>query len=443
MKGLVLVAVIAAVVAVELPAPRLNTDSQNGLEISIDDVPGVEYKYIEYTVNGKLFSGELHHSADGRWHHHNPKASYNEGKLEYKVVAEINGNAVHVEGTFTDVPNAADALSSPIRRAGTTVLRDDFTSAAVNTGNWDYEVSMYGGYNWEIQVYTNDPLNVFQKNGHMFIKPTLTSDKFGEQFLHSGVMDMQTLWGACTNADRYGCHREGKYGLLPPVMSGKVKSKQTIRFGHVEVRARIPCGDWLWPALWMLPRGSEYGGWPRSGEIDVMESRGNSMASAGGVNHGNQEVSSTMHWGPDAGHNQYSQTHGERRGTPFCQQFHTYTLDWTIDHTVVAVDGNVILNVNNAPGGFWQKGGFTGNNLWSSGTKAAPFDKPFYFIMNVAVGGTNGFFPDGWQYNSPKPWNNNSPTEDADFWNKRHDWLPSWQGDNVAMEIDYIEMKQY
>lgn len=58
------------------------------------------------------------------------------------------------------------------------------------------------------------------------------------------------LYGYCTNADRYGCYRAGKDGVLPPVMSGKITSKNTIRFGKVEVRARTPRGDWIWPGKW-------------------------------------------------------------------------------------------------------------------------------------------------------------------------------------------------
>ena len=55
------------------------------------------------------------------------------------------------------------------------------------------------------------------------------------------------IWGHCTNGDRYGCVREGRYGLLPPVMSGKIKSKHVITYGKVTVRAKIPKGDWIWP----------------------------------------------------------------------------------------------------------------------------------------------------------------------------------------------------
>ena len=55
------------------------------------------------------------------------------------------------------------------------------------------------------------------------------------------------IWGYCTQSAQYGCYREGKNGILPPVMSGKVKSKPVLRYGTVEVRARVPKGDWIWP----------------------------------------------------------------------------------------------------------------------------------------------------------------------------------------------------
>uniref|UniRef100_A0A2C9LB36 GH16 domain-containing protein n=2 Tax=Biomphalaria TaxID=6525 RepID=A0A2C9LB36_BIOGL len=76
-------------------------------------------------------------------------------------------------------------------------------------------------------------------------------------------------------------------------MSGKIMSKPTLRYGIVEIRARIPKGDWLWPGISMLPRQNVYGEFPRSGQIDIMESRGN--PGPYGVN----SFSSTLHWGVD------------------------------------------------------------------------------------------------------------------------------------------------
>ena len=64
-------------------------------------------------------------------------------------------------------------------------------------------------------------------------------------------------------------------------------------------------------------------------------------------------------------------------------------------------------------------------------------------MLNVAIGGTNGYFPDDWSYNTPKPYKNTSPTENADFWGKRNDWMPTWVNDDVAMIVDYVEMTQY
>ena len=67
----------------------------------------------------------------------------------------------------------------------------------------------------------------------------------------------------------------------------------------------------------------------------------------------------------------------------------------------------------------------------------------FFLILNVAVGGTNGYFPDDWVYNTPKPWKNTSPTQNLDFWSKSSDWLPTWNDNDVAMIVDYVQMTQY
>ncbi|GFN77511.1 beta-1,3-glucan-binding protein, partial [Plakobranchus ocellatus] len=242
--------------------------------------------------------------------------------------------------------------------------------------------------NWEFQVYTNDPKNVFTTNGNLYLQPTLTVDdqRFDENFLRNGKMDMTQLFGYCTQSGNYGCVREGKYGLLPPVMSGKLKSVPTLRYGIVEVRARIPQGDWLWPAIWMMPKYARYGNWPRSGEIDIMESRGNK----GDIGIGT--VTSTLHWGPSPNENKYYLTHGDKKSSSWANSFHTWRLEWTPDHLTTFVDNQQIMRITP---NFWQKGGFSGGNIWASGEKMAPFDQEFYLILNVAVGGTNGFFPDG------------------------------------------------
>ncbi|KAH9488855.1 Beta-1,3-glucan-binding protein [Bulinus truncatus] len=80
----------------------------------------------------------------------------------------------------------------------------------------------------------------------------------------------------------------------------------------------------------------------------------------------------------------------------------------------------------------------------SSGSKMAPFDQDFYMMFNVAVGGTSGMFPDQNLYGGvTKPWHNSSPWSQAmaDFWKAHTAWLPTWQGDNSALIIDYVEFR--
>ena len=103
-----------------------------------------------------------------------------------------------------------------------------------------------------------------------------------------------------------GCEKDagasGNY--INPTMSARVRTAYSfkIKYGRVEVRAKLPRGDWLWPAIWMMPRNSEYGTWPSSGEIDIMETRGNNESYPdGGINW----FVSTMHWGPNLSYNRY------------------------------------------------------------------------------------------------------------------------------------------
>lgn len=84
--------------------------------------------------------------------------------------------------------------------------------------------------------------------------------------------------------------------MIPPVRSARLTTKgnKGIRYGRVEVVAKLPKGDWIWPAIWMMPEESVYGEWPRSGEIDIMESRGNGRDYDEG---GRNLYYGTVHWG--------------------------------------------------------------------------------------------------------------------------------------------------
>lgn len=117
----------------------------------------------------------------------------------------------------------------------------------------------------------------------------------------------------------------------PPVQSARLSSIDgfAFRYGRVEIRAKLPTGDWLWPALWMMPKLSVYGGWPRSGEIDIMESRGNRNYVANGRQIGVKQTASTLHFGTESYNSAWQTAHFERNADGLNGNFHVYELEWT------------------------------------------------------------------------------------------------------------------
>ncbi|KAK6338649.1 hypothetical protein TWF696_009460 [Orbilia brochopaga] len=237
--------------------------------------------------------------------------------------------------------------------------------------------------------------------------------------------------------------------MINPVRSARIstRGKRGIRFGKVEVEAKLPAGDWIWPAIWMLPQDSVYGIWPASGEIDIMESRGNNYDyPEGGVN----SFASALHWGPYSHTDAYLQTTASTslRRTDFSKNFHKFGLVWTEDYIVTYLGNRIhqVMYVKFGQEGFWERGDFVKVNAtldanpWRDAkTKAAPFDQEFYLILNVAVGGMNGYFKDS----SFKPWVDRSGTEMRDFWDDVDEWYPTWGPvESRGMTVRSVKMWQ-
>nr|ACO07358.1 beta-1-3 glucan recognition protein [Haliotis diversicolor supertexta] len=325
------------------------------------------------------------------------------------------------------------------------IFSDDFSSGTIDNSKWKHEVSAFGGGNWEFQIYTPDKENSYIRNGVLYLKPTLTADKFGNDFLYHGVLDVQKQWGTCTDSRWYGCKRDAKDSLIPPILSAKLISLVDFKYGRVEIVARLPEGDWIWPAIWLMPKSFVYGGWPASGEIDMVEARCN-------LHYGNigiQRMMSTLHWGPNPGSDSWGKTTQGKyaSGGTWADDFHTYTMDWDASGIVISVDGDVILNQPTPSNGYFSFGGFSGINPWAGHGKDAPFDQEFHFQFNVAVGGTLGYFPDNVQNSPyPKPWCNTCPAagqSDKTFWEAKDKWYPTWKGEKAAMAVKSVKIWSY
>ncbi|KAK9891858.1 hypothetical protein WA026_017346 [Henosepilachna vigintioctopunctata] len=327
--------------------------------------------------------------------------------LPFMVNADCKPSATKVGGSNGGLKKGQQICS------GDLIFSDEFDN--LNEDLWNHEHQVDGAGNGEFQQYVNDRSVSYSKDGKLFILPKV----IGDGPLHDGFFN--------------------------PVQSARLTTagRFNFKYGRMEARAKIPAGDWLWPAIWLMPQDSKYGNWPRSGEIDVLESRGNKNLVVSGKNIGTQLEASTLHWGKSPGENQFQKTHYEKsRGDGFDSDYHNYLVEWTPDYMAFKVDNEEFGRITIPDGGFYQFGQLSGDNPWAGGSKMAPFDQNFYLIVNVAVGGTSGYFPDNASNPGGKPWKNSSPNAARDFWNGNGQWRPTWneQTTQRALKVEYIKV---
>ena len=141
------------------------------------------------------------------------------------------------------------------------------------------------------------------------------------------------------------------------------KNKGDWKYGRFEIRAKLPAGRGMWPAIWMLPTKWEYGGWPHSGEIDIMEN----------VGYWPDSLLGTVHTGSYNGMNNTQKTKGVNRND-LSKAYHVYAMEWTAEAISFFIDNKVYHVFKNE----------------HSNSEAWPFDKEFHLLMNIAVGGNWG-----------------------------------------------------
>lgn len=248
------------------------------------------------------------------------------------------GRAVFFKIGSADTPvpvNLGDDIVQTFKKEGAVgkatkklVWADEFASVGEpDQKKWAYDAADSGKYNQELQVYTSSRANSNVKDGMLTISALKNSA------------------GAWSSARLY------------------TKGRADWTYGYIEVRAKLPAGKGTWPAIWMMPSNDTYGGWPNSGEIDIMEYVG---------------------FDPDKIHTSaHTESFNHRIGTQktryayvkdVCTEFHTYAIEWSAK--------GIFWYVDDKPYYFFLNQNKT--------TAEWPFDKPFFIILNVAMGGSWG-----------------------------------------------------
>ncbi len=145
------------------------------------------------------------------------------------------------------------------------------------------------------------------------------------------------------------------------------KDKFYFKYGKIDIIAKVPSGKGTWPALWMMPQASVYGGWPKSGEIDIMEHVGNKP----------NTIYTCIHT-ERYNHRRDEQYYKIHVGEAIPDNFHTFSLRWEKERITYYVDHQEVSHYIKG-----EDGKDTGPQGW-------PFDEDFYLIINLAIGGSLG-----------------------------------------------------
>lgn len=253
--------------------------------------------------------------------------SYSADEFTVRVIQTTDTGA---ELAWYHTFEATEADNSTEDPAYELVWSDEFdTDGAPNTDYWSYNIGIgdNGWGNGEAQFYTDRPDNAIVSDGALKI-----------------IAKRENFSGSAFTSAR----------LI-------TQDKFEFTYGKIEVRAKLPTGGGTWPAIWMLGADYETNTWPAAGEMDIMEHIGN-----------NQDVIQAAVHSPSSFGD--TQNKGELRVNGVSETFHTYELTWTADGLEFGVDGNVYYTYNPAV----------------KNADTYPFNKDFFLILNVAMGGSLG-----------------------------------------------------
>ena len=243
------------------------------------------------------------------------------------------------------------------------VWSDEFEGNHLDRTKWKPEMSCWGGGNNERQCYTDRSKNIRVAGGRLHL-----------------IAHKEKFRGP-DRPPEIAANRNPK--KAQPYTSGKIRTLgiSSWKYGKVEFRAKPPKGQGTWPAVWMMPSDNHYGGWPRSGEIDILEgvNLGASCPQCEG-NVGENRMISAIHFGDYSPNNKLRDTRVAlpSKALP-SDDFHVWTLEWGKGLMRFYLDGRK----------YWE---LTEKDWHSASPKAdgnpvAPFDQPFYIMANLAIGG--------------------------------------------------------
>lgn len=313
----------------------------------------LENKAGQVLLNGAaLGSGETLRGLSG-----NPAAATPQASAAATAAAGggNTGGAVPTPAPATPVPTATPAATpaaTPVATPPTQedswemVWNDEFDGHTIDETKWNVQ-NTGTVYNNELEYYHPDNASLETESGQGVLALEARKQAYGGKEYTSGKL------------------------------TSKMKGDWT--YGKFTVRAKLPVQQGMWPAIWMMPTDEEtqYGPWPGSGEIDIMELTGPVAGDKEKADLYPRTVHGSLHY--DIPHASQSKTYVLPEGQTFADDYHDFTLEWLPGLIRYYVDGDLYFETDD-----W---GTQAKDQPDYYTYPAPFDRPFYMILNLAVGG--------------------------------------------------------
>lgn len=258
------------------------------------------------------------------------------------ISARKNGASAEELRTLADFL-LGNETEAPAENGYELLWSDEFDGDSLDESKWSYELG-----NWKLDDSGNYVTNGWGNNEQEFYTSQNTTVK-------DGILTIAARKESWTD------EKQGSYDYTSARIN--TQHKFSVCGGRIEVRARCDSGRSLWPAIWMLPEDSAYGGWASSGEIDIMEGWGSTP----------EKICGTIHFGGAWPANTYLTNDFNFSDGDGTQNWHTYSVEWERGEIRWYVD-DILYSTQSE----WYSEGFS---------YPAPFDQNFYVILNLAVGG--------------------------------------------------------
>ncbi|XP_034174855.2 beta-1,3-glucan-binding protein 1 [Osmia lignaria lignaria] len=429
-----------------LPEPTFKILKPRGIQISIPDTEGLQFfafhgninKKIEINKSGEIL-GEVYKKKDDKWTVTNEDVNLKNGDvIHYWTYALVNGSTYQIKNkkwTVTSQIQGSDNSETPSNSVDKLVFNENFDS--LNTSIWKRDVKIPLSPDYEFCVYHNEhhDSSVKVENGVLRFTPLILEDIYGENVTAYGTL---VLSGCTSNIEMECSRKAAAFNILPPIISARITTTNSFYFqyGKIEIRAKFPEGDWLYPEMWLEPKYNNYGVGYSSGRVILGLARGNHNlvnVTANAI-YDSRRLEFGCMVGTAVNHvDSHIVSKIRENGPRWTKDFHIFTTIWNSDGFEFMVDGEQVGKLNPGPNEWMQ-----GENV----NKIAPFDKEFYITLGVGVGGIR-MFPDGTTSSGyVKPWRNVEAKAMLQFWRKKSQWMPSLKqnGRLTAFEIDYIRV---